>query len=153
MVGWHEEHHIEESRSGADKKRSWAADAANLKRDIPLTWQDRPAESISRGEVRELHAKVAKRAPRVAALVIAALRKAFNRGIEAGVLESNPCDRLRTTQAASRERYLSDTELRVFLSSLGAALSADHADVAMLSLRQRIAASPPALGRSARFDG
>ena len=35
------EHHIEESRSGADKKRSWAADAANLKRDIPTTWLER----------------------------------------------------------------------------------------------------------------
>ncbi len=128
------ENHIDESRSGADKKRSWAADAANLKRDVPTTWLERPAESITRAELRELHAKVASRAPRVAALVIAALRKAFNRGIEAGVLESNPCDRLRTTQAATRERYLSDTELRAFMANVVAALSADHADVAMLSL-------------------
>jgi integrase len=128
------EHHIEESRAGTDKKRSWAADAANLRRDIPVAWLERSADSITRAEVRELHAKVAKRAPRVAALVIAALRKAFNRGIEAGVLESNPCDRLRTTQAGSRERYLSDTELRAFMANVGAVLSADHADVAMLCL-------------------
>ena len=43
------EHHVEESRSGADKKRSWAADAANLKRDIPASWLERPAESDHAG--------------------------------------------------------------------------------------------------------
>ena len=128
------EHHVEESPSGADKKRSWAADFANLRRDIPAVWLERSADSITRGEVREFHAKVAKRAPRVAALVIAALRKPFNRGIDAGVIESNPCDRIRTAQATSRERYLSDTELRSVFVNLGAALSSDHADVLMLSL-------------------
>ena len=128
------EHDVEESRSGADKKRSWAADAANLRRDIPAVWLERSADSITRAEVRELHANVAKRAPRVAALVIAALRKAFNRGIDAGVIESNPCDRIRTAQATSRERYLSDTELRSVFVNLGSALSSDHADVLMLSL-------------------
>ena len=128
------DYHVEESRAGVDKKRSWAADEANLRRDIPEDWLERPAESIRREEVRELHATVAKRAPRVAALVIAALRKAFNRAIDAGVVELNPCDRLRTAQAGSRERYLSDTELRTVLANLDVALSTDHADVTRLCL-------------------
>ncbi len=102
------DHHIEESRSGADKKRSWAADAANLKRDIPPTWLARPAESITRAEVRELHAKVANRAPRVAALVIAALRKAFNRGIEGAC--SSP---IHATDFVRRKRHLGSVISRI----------------------------------------
>ena len=101
------DNHIAQSRDGVDRKRTWLNDKELFDRDVPQEWLDRPAESINRMEAKGLHDQVAARAPRSAALLVAALRKAYNRAVDDGVLESNPFSRLRTTSSKSRNRYLS----------------------------------------------
>jgi integrase len=61
---------------------------------------------------------VAARSPRTAALLIAALRKAYNRAIDEEAVETNPFARLKTAKSASRDRYLSESEIRGVLANL-----------------------------------
>ena len=71
--------------------------------------------------------------PRSAALFVAALRKAYNRAIDAGVLENNPCARIKTAKSGERERYLSKTELKRVLCGLGV-LEEPYGDILRLIL-------------------
>ena len=97
--------------------RTWPAIKRSLEKDVTTRWGKRPLKSITRPMVAQLVDDIVDRdAPRQAALVFAYLHRMFGWCVSRGYLESNPAEGLqKPKQAPSRERVLSDDELRLIL--------------------------------------
>lgn len=95
------------------RKRSWAEDARVIEHDLK-PWKNRKARDITRKDAAKLLDDIVKRgAPVQANRTLALIRRIFNWAIEEGILEVNPCHRMkpRALEKAS-ERALSDDELK-----------------------------------------
>ncbi len=96
------------NRRWADTRRSIAFDA------LPL-WRDRGIETITRRDLAELIDEVRLRSPSSARLLWAHLQRMFGWCVERMYIDQSPCLGMRgPTQVASRDRWLSDDEVRLF---------------------------------------
>ncbi len=104
------------------KKRSWQEDERILKKDILPAWGEMKARDITRGDVLTLLRRIVDRgAPVTANRTHALLSKMFRFGIEQNILdtESSPCALVRPpTKERSRDRVLSEDEIRAFWTGL-----------------------------------
>jgi integrase len=97
--------------------RTWPAIQRSLRSDVTPRWGKRPLKSITRPMIAQLIDDIVDRdAPRQAALVFAYLHRMFGWCVSRGYLDSNPAEGLqKPKQAPSRERVLSDPELKLIL--------------------------------------
>lgn len=106
------------------RKRTWKEDERNLKKDVIPRWKNRRAKDIKKRDVVSLLDDVAYRGqgakkeynsaqPRH---ILAVTRKMFNFAIERGLLESNPCQGIKSPvkPPQPRKRPLSEEEVRQF---------------------------------------
>ena len=133
-------------------KRSWKEDERQLWLDIVPGWGTRPAAVITRTEVINLIEDVAKRGDRVASLLLAVARKAWNHALtRRDEINSNPWARLKVVKGVCMDvnerisieekpaRCLIDgkdeSDMRVFLDKLPTApMSDDTRDILHMQL-------------------
>jgi integrase len=114
-------HYIE--RYAKPHKRSWHADARQLRVFCQRPWGTIRADALSRANVRELLADVeAERSGVIANRLRSCLGKLFSWAVAEGFVEENPVRGLtRAAEGTSRARVLTDREVRQFLSELASA--------------------------------
>ena len=133
-------------------KRSWKEDERQLWLDVVPGWDTRPAAEITRMDVINLIEDVAKRGDRVAGLLLAVSRKAWNHALtRKDEINNNPWARLKVIKGVCMDagervvveeklvRCLIDgkdeSDLRVFLDKLPTApMSDDTRDILHLQL-------------------
>jgi integrase len=106
-------------------KRSYAADERNLRKHILPRWQNRSYASITRGDVIELiEGLVTAGKPTLANRVQSLLSGIFSFGLDADLVEANPCYRLRKRGVENiGRRVLSDAEIRLFWNGIAEPLA------------------------------
>lgn len=94
------------------------------------------ATAVRRADVRELIDGIRKRAPRIAAMVLQALKAAYERALDTEkVLMVNPCAGVKPPTAVRRDRALEERELRALFAWLPTAkLSQSNRDLIELEL-------------------
>src|SRR5207249_4605880 len=93
--------------------RSWKEDEGILHKYIPAAWHRMKASAITRRDVRDVLADLAKGTPIMANRVFAVLRKLFNFGVRWDLLEMSPCFGVeRPAPERQRDRVLTADELR-----------------------------------------
>ena len=97
--------------------RTWPAIDRSLNADVVPRLGKQPLNSISRAQIARLVDDITDRgSPRQAALVFAYMHKIFNWCVSRGYLDTNPASGLpKPKQRPSKERVLSDIELRIIL--------------------------------------
>jgi integrase len=102
------------------KKRSHPADERNLRKHVLPRWQKRPYASIKRGDVIELvEGLITAGMPTLANRVQSLVSTVFTFALDAGLVEFNPCHRLRKRGAENvGRRVLSDAEIRLFWNGI-----------------------------------
>lgn len=93
-------------------KRSWREDQRILETKPLKRWEGRKVVEITRRDVRAVVEGVAEHAPVMANRVWALVSRIFNYGIEKDWVLANPAARITKQPEASRERVLSDKEVR-----------------------------------------
>lgn len=102
-------------------KRTWKEDARILAKDF-ADWNAVPVRDLTRRMIRERLDELAARAPVQANRSLAALSTVLNFGVDREWLDANPAARLKKpTVEVSRERVLTDDEIRDLWLSLDAA--------------------------------
>lgn len=98
------------------KKRSHAADERNLKKHVLPKWKNRASASIKRADVIELvEGLIAAGKQTLANRVQSVISSVFTFGMDAAIVEFNPCHRLRKRgQENVGRRVLADAEIRLF---------------------------------------
>ena len=102
------------------KKRSHQADQRNLCKHVLPRWRKRPYASIKRGDVIELvEGLVTAGMPTLANRVHSLVSTVFTFALDAGLVEFNPCHRLRKRGVENvGRRVLSDAEIRLFWNGI-----------------------------------
>lgn len=124
------------------KKRSWRDDARMIRRELKA-WEDRPAVSIRRADVRDLLEAIVERgAPILANRVLALVRKILNFGLDREWVEANVAAKMtRPAAEASRTRVLTPDEIRIVWKWLERKppqdADADHWRLAQTALKLR----------------
>lgn len=118
------------------RKRSWRADELMLQRLAVPELGNIKVREIRRRDVIALVEKVAHKAPIRANRLLAVVRKLFAWAVERDVLEISPCGGVKAPSVeVSRDRVLSDDELRAFWGALPeSGLPADTAIALRLQL-------------------
>src|SRR5262245_55289854 len=101
-------------------KRSYQGDERNLRKHVLPRWQNRPYASIKRGDVIELvEGLVTAGKPTLANRVHSLVSTVFTFALDAGLVEFNPCHRLRKRGVENvGRRVLSDAEIRLFWNGI-----------------------------------
>ena len=100
-------------------KKSWRADELMLRGAVVPEWGSIKAKEIKRRDVLALVEGIAGETPVRANRVLAVVRKMFNWAVDRDLLESSPCFGVKApAKETSRDRYLSDDELRAFWNGL-----------------------------------
>ena len=124
------------------RKRSWREDQRILRKYLLATYGNRPVNSIRRREmVALLNSLTANGMGSGANRVLAVLRRMFNWAIEQDILETSPCFRVKPpAPERSRDRVLSDSEIRLLLKTLSGPerTSVDRAILFQLLTAQRV---------------
>ncbi len=101
------------------KKRSWRNDQRMLEAEVLPVWGSIKAAAITRRDVVALLNKIAATRPTYANRVLAVTRKMFNWAFDDDIIKASPCARVKPPgKETSRERVLSDDELRTFWTKL-----------------------------------
>ena len=97
------------------RKRSHAVDQRNLKNHVLPKWKNRAYASIKRADVIELVEGLVSNTPTLANRIQSLVSTIFTFALDAGLVEFNPCHRLRRRgQENVGRRVLSDAEIRLF---------------------------------------
>jgi len=98
------------------RNRSWRETERQLKTEIYPHWGDRKVQSITKRDVLDLLDGIVDRgSPVTANRIFATVRKFFSWLIERDVVQDTPCAGIKKpTQEKSRERILTDDEVRLF---------------------------------------
>ena len=98
------------------RKRSHAVDQRNLKNHVLPKWKNRAYASIKRADVIELvEGLISNETPTAANRIQSLVSTVFTFAIDAGLVEFNPCHRLRRRgQENVGRRVLSDAEIQLF---------------------------------------
>lgn len=92
-----------------------------LERDMVDHWGERPISEITRRDVIKRVDEIADRAPVVANRALAHMKVFFGWALDRDIIPSDPTDRVKKpTRETSRERVLTDNELRAFWVAAGA---------------------------------
>src|SRR5262245_4293087 len=97
-------------------KRSHERDARNLERHVLPHWRSRAASAIKRGDVIELvEGLISAGKPTLANRIQSLVSSVFTFGMDAAVVETNPCHRLKKRGVENvGRRVLSDDEIQLF---------------------------------------
>jgi integrase len=98
--------------------KSWPQADALIRRNALPRWGKLQASSITRGDVKALMAQI--EAPVTANQVLAAVSAVFTWGVKEEIVATNPCKLVERNPVKSRERVLSESELRLFPQALDA---------------------------------
>ena len=101
-------------------KRSHTRDARNLELHVLPHWRSRAASAIKRGDVIELVERlISDGKPTLANRIQSLVSSIFTFGMDAAVVEANPCHRLKKRGVENvGRRVLSDNEIRLFWSGI-----------------------------------
>ncbi|MFZ1640513.1 MAG: tyrosine-type recombinase/integrase [Candidatus Contendobacter sp.] len=114
------------------RKRSWHADERILNKEILPQWGTRKARDITRRDVIALLDNIVERGPILANRTLALVRKLFNFAVDRAILDLSPCVRVKAPALEkSRERVLTDDEIRVFWDGLDKAAMAPGTRLAL----------------------
>jgi integrase len=97
-------------------------------------WSKRKLDKIDNPDVRALHANIGKTNRTMANRVVELLSSIYNRAIEWGYRDSNPCDGIKPFKETKRDRFIQAGELPRFFTALAADTSADFKHFVLLSL-------------------
>jgi integrase len=102
------------------RKRSHVRDRRNLEKHVLPRWQNRPYASIRRADVIELlEGLISAGTPTLANRVQSLISGVFTFALDADLVESNPCHRLKKRGVENvGRRILSDDEIRLFWSGI-----------------------------------
>lgn len=116
-------------------KRTWQEDERKIRRDLGH-WGPTKAAEIKQADVLlVLDAVIDRGSPGAANRLLALIRKMFNWGLERDLVEHNPCAGLKPlTPTRSRDRVLSEAEIRALWHALAQELSAVQAAIRLLLL-------------------
>jgi integrase len=102
-------------------KRSWKEDRRALDRDLLPKFKNRKAADIKRREVIALLDRIKARGAAVLAnRTLEIMRGIYNWGIDKERVEHNPCTGVKPSEETSRDRVLSDDEIRKVWATLAA---------------------------------
>ncbi|MGO8924851.1 MAG: tyrosine-type recombinase/integrase [Xanthobacteraceae bacterium] len=96
--------------------KSWAQADALVRRHALPRWGKLQASSITRGDVKQMMARID--APSVANQALAAVSAIFSWGMKEEVVAANPCKLVERNSIRSRERILSESEVPLLWSAL-----------------------------------
>ena len=115
------------------RKRSHAVDQRNLKNHVLPRWKNRAYASIKRADVIELvEDLVSNGTPTLANRIQSLISTVFTFALDAGLVEFNPCHRLRKRgQENVGRRVLSDAEIRLFWRGIVDSPLTHHAGLAL----------------------
>jgi len=100
-------------------KRSWKEDRRALDRDLLPKFKNRKAADIKRREAIALLDRIKARGAAVLAnRTLEIMRGIYNWGIDKERVEHNPCTGIRAAEETSRDRVLSDDEIRKVWAAL-----------------------------------
>jgi hypothetical protein len=117
------------------RNKSWEQADKLVQRYLLPHWGKLEAKAINRSDVRLTIGRIA--APILANQVLAAASAIFSWAVKQEVLAVNPCHGIERHKTTSRERVLSDSELRLFWQAFGRAGLAGTALRLMLLTGQR----------------
>lgn len=117
-------------------KRSWKSDQYQYDRFLKDRWANRKLSSISKDDVRELHAKIGKENGHYSANRLLAMVKAiFNWGLSNSHYQGvNPAKGIQRFKETSRERRLHPHEIGAFLEAVADEPNETIRDYVLLSL-------------------
>ena len=102
-------------RYARPRNRRWEDTRRSIAFDALPAWGERPIDSITRRDVAVLIDRVSLRSPSSARLLWALLQRMFGWCVERMYINQSPCLGMRgPAQVASRDRWLSDDEVRLF---------------------------------------
>jgi integrase len=105
-------------RYAKNHKKSWLADTKLYKLHLK-DWQNKKIALIKRSDIERLHTKIGTESGKYMANRIAALLHiVFNKAIDWGFEETNPCNGIKKFKEKSRERFLKGDEISNFFESL-----------------------------------
>jgi integrase len=107
--------HLEEHAKKNNK--SWQQADRLVRRHLLPRWGKLQASAISRKDVREMMARIDKKI--LANQAWAAASAVFTWAIKQELIENNPCKGIEKNETKSRERILSDTEVKSFWDAFG----------------------------------
>jgi integrase len=85
-----------------------------LKKYVPPRFNSAKVTEVSKADVKAVLGPLQSKTPALARQVLAAMSSVFQWGIEALVIQSNPCRQIKTSKPVKRERILSNEELKKF---------------------------------------
>jgi integrase len=126
--------YVEESAK--KKNKSWAQAEYLVRKNLLPRWEGISAKSITRADVRAAMAKITS--PTTANQTVAAASAIFSWAVNQEILALNPCSGVERNPTSSRERVLSDSEVRQFWDEVsGAGLTRSAALKTILLTGQR----------------
>jgi integrase len=99
------------------RNRSWRQADALVRRFAIPRWGKLQASAITRGDIKQLMAKIDK--PILANQVLAAVSAIFSWGLKEEIVTANPCKLVERNPVKSRERVLTGSELSLFWKAFG----------------------------------
>lgn len=100
-------------------KKSSSKDEQQYKQFLESPLGKKKISAITRDTVATIHSKITSDGhPAVANRVLALLSVVFNRAIEWGVIQTNPCKNIRRNKEVSRDRFLQSDEFPRFIAAL-----------------------------------
>jgi integrase len=116
-------------------KKTAKEDEQRYKQYLEMTLGNKKLSVITREDIASIHSKITSDGhPAVANRVLALLSVVFNRAIEWGITEANPCTHIRRNQEKSRDRFLQSDELPRFFAALDVEPNTTMRDFFWLSL-------------------
>lgn len=116
-------------------KKSAGKDAQQYKQFLEIPLGKKKISAITRDAVATIHSKITSDGhPAVANRVLALLSVVFNRAIEWGFTQSNPCAQIRRNKEVSRDRFLQSDEFPRFISALDTEPNPTIHDYILISL-------------------
>ena len=114
------EEYLEKWAKPNKKEKSYKEDLRLLNKDVLPSWGRRKAKDIIRRDIVLLLDEIVDRGANVTAnRTLAVIRKMFNFAVSRDILDASPCAAIASpTKEKSRERVLSETEIKSFWSGL-----------------------------------
>lgn len=101
-------------------KKTSHEDESIYKRYISRHLKNKALSEITKKDIAHIFSLVSKNYPYRANRVLSVLSSVFNRGIEWGLCEHNPCRGIKKNREKSRERFLTQEELPIFFDAVKA---------------------------------
>ena len=93
-------------------KRSWREDRRALDRDLLTKFKHRKMADIKRSEIKAILREITDRgAPILSNRTLEIVRHIYNWAIDAEIVETNPCIRIKNEPKVNRDRILNDAEI------------------------------------------